>query len=122
MRKNFGRGSGLPSPRRAGGVSLFALQLAKMCGARVISTSSSEARVVLAYQERGARYRLARVATQAARSGDAWTLSGTKSLVPIGDQTFNQTPQLGRRQSQVHVKSIRPLTSRVAPADTKPDG
>jgi len=41
---------------------------------------------VLAYQERAARYRLERVDTNAAKSGDAWTLSGTKSLVPIGDQ------------------------------------
>jgi len=48
--------------------------------------ASGEARVVLAYQERGARYRLERVDTRAARNGDAWTLSGTKSLVPIGDQ------------------------------------
>ena len=42
--------------------------------------------LVLAYQERAARYRLERVDTNAAKSGDAWTLSGTKSLVPIGDQ------------------------------------
>ncbi|HEY8977621.1 MAG TPA: acyl-CoA dehydrogenase family protein [Burkholderiaceae bacterium] len=48
--------------------------------------ASGEARVVLAYQERAARYRLERVDTQAARNGDGWTLSGSKSLVPIGDQ------------------------------------
>jgi len=48
--------------------------------------ASGEARVVLAYQERAARYRLQRVDTQAAQSGDTWTLSGAKSLVPIGDQ------------------------------------
>ncbi len=48
--------------------------------------ASGEARVVLAYQERAARYRLQRVDTKAAKSGDAWTLAGTKSLVPIGDQ------------------------------------
>ena len=48
--------------------------------------AAGEARVVLAYQERAARYRLERVDTNAAKSGDAWTLSGTKSLVPIGDQ------------------------------------
>jgi len=48
--------------------------------------ASGEARVVLAYQERAARYKLQRVATQATRNGDAWTLSGAKSLVPIGDQ------------------------------------
>jgi len=48
--------------------------------------ASGEARVVLAYQERAARYRLQRVDTEAKRAGDAWTLSGAKSLVPIGDQ------------------------------------
>jgi alkylation response protein AidB-like acyl-CoA dehydrogenase len=48
--------------------------------------ASGEARVVLAYQERAARYRLERVDTRAARNGDGWTLSGSKSLVPIGDQ------------------------------------
>lgn len=48
--------------------------------------AAGEARVVLAYQERAARYKLERVDTTATPSGDAWTLTGTKSLVPIGDQ------------------------------------
>ena len=48
--------------------------------------ASGEARVVLAYQERAARYKLNRVDTKATQAGDAWTLSGTKSIVPIGDQ------------------------------------
>ena len=48
--------------------------------------ASGEARVVLAWQERAARYRLERVDTRAAGNGDAWTLSGSKSLVAIGDQ------------------------------------
>ncbi len=48
--------------------------------------ASGEARVVLACQERAARYKLQRVDTKARRKGDAWTLSGAKSLVPIGDQ------------------------------------
>ena len=48
--------------------------------------ASGEARVVLAYQERAARYRLNRVDTKAVAAGDAWTLSGTKSIVTIGDQ------------------------------------
>ena len=48
--------------------------------------ASGEARVVLAYQERAARYRLNRVDTKAKQSGDAWTLGGAKSIVPIGDQ------------------------------------
>ena len=48
--------------------------------------ASGEARVVLATQERAARYKLNRVDTKATPAGDAWTLSGTKSIVPIGDQ------------------------------------
>ena len=48
--------------------------------------ASGEARVVLAYQERAARYKLNRVETKAVAAGEAWTLSGTKSLVTIGDQ------------------------------------
>ena len=48
--------------------------------------ASGEARVVLAYQERAARYRLDRVDTRAAPSAGGWTISGAKSLVPIGDQ------------------------------------
>jgi alkylation response protein AidB-like acyl-CoA dehydrogenase len=48
--------------------------------------ASGAARVVLAYQERAARYRLERVDTKATKAGDAWTLSGAKSIVPIGDQ------------------------------------
>jgi alkylation response protein AidB-like acyl-CoA dehydrogenase len=48
--------------------------------------ASGEARVVLAWQERAARYRLERVDTRAVAKGQSWTLSGTKSLVTIGDQ------------------------------------
>ncbi|MGN6530097.1 MAG: acyl-CoA dehydrogenase family protein [Burkholderiaceae bacterium] len=48
--------------------------------------ASGDRRVVLAYQERAARYRLERVDTRAAQAGGAWTVSGAKSLVPIGDQ------------------------------------
>ena len=44
--------------------------------------AGGEALIVLAYQERGARYRLDQVATRA----EGQTLSGAKSLVPAGDQ------------------------------------
>ncbi len=47
--------------------------------------ASGEALVVLAHQERGARYRLDRCSTNAAQQGAAWVLSGTKSIVPAGD-------------------------------------
>jgi alkylation response protein AidB-like acyl-CoA dehydrogenase len=51
--------------------------------------ASSEAFVVLAYQERSARYRLEQCAAQASKStasGDLYTLNAIKSIVPAGDQ------------------------------------
>ena len=48
--------------------------------------ASGYALVVLAHQERRARYRLAHVETTARAAGTAWSLSGAKSLVPAGDQ------------------------------------
>jgi alkylation response protein AidB-like acyl-CoA dehydrogenase len=48
--------------------------------------AGGEALAVLAYQERNARYRLDVCETQATPSGDAWTVTGAKSIVPAGDQ------------------------------------
>ena len=48
--------------------------------------AAGDALVVLAHQERAARYRLDRCATQATQAGSGWTLNGAKSLVPAGDQ------------------------------------
>ncbi len=48
--------------------------------------ASGEALVVLAHQERGARYRLQHVETTARTSGSGWTVTGNKSLVPAGDE------------------------------------
>jgi len=48
--------------------------------------ASAEALVVLAHQERAARYRLAHVSTRAAKHGDGWALEGAKSVVPAGDE------------------------------------
>jgi alkylation response protein AidB-like acyl-CoA dehydrogenase len=48
--------------------------------------ASGEALVVLAHQERGARYRLDACNTTATQSGSGWSLSGTKSIVSVGDQ------------------------------------
>jgi hypothetical protein len=42
--------------------------------------------VVLAHQERKARYRLDVCETQARRSGQGWAVTGAKSIVPAGDQ------------------------------------
>jgi alkylation response protein AidB-like acyl-CoA dehydrogenase len=48
--------------------------------------AAAEALVVLAHQERGARYFLHHVATEAEARGDGYVLSGAKSVVPAGDE------------------------------------
>jgi alkylation response protein AidB-like acyl-CoA dehydrogenase len=48
--------------------------------------ASGEALVVLAYQERAARYQLEVCDTKAAPSATGWALTGGKSLVAAGDQ------------------------------------
>jgi hypothetical protein len=48
--------------------------------------SAGEALVVLAQQERQARYRLDICASTATAAGDGWTVTGAKHLVPAGDQ------------------------------------
>lgn len=47
--------------------------------------ASGQAMVVLAQQERKARYRLDACETTATQAGDNWLLSGSKHLVPAGD-------------------------------------
>lgn len=46
--------------------------------------ASGEKIVTLAYQERASRYRLEPCASTAARQGDTWALTGTKSVVTAG--------------------------------------
>jgi hypothetical protein len=48
--------------------------------------ASGEALVALAQQERAARYRLNIVGTRAQQGAGGWTVSGAKSIVPVGDQ------------------------------------
>ena len=48
--------------------------------------ASAQALVVLAHQERGARYRLNQVTTTATASAGGWTLTGQKSIVPAADE------------------------------------
>ena len=48
--------------------------------------AGGEAIVVLAHQERGARHHLNRCQAEARETGGQWTVSGTKSVVPVGDQ------------------------------------
>ncbi|OOG58753.1 acyl-CoA dehydrogenase family protein [Polaromonas sp. C04] len=48
--------------------------------------ASGEALVVLAQQERAARYQLDVCAAKAAQAGTGWTVSASKSIVSVGDQ------------------------------------
>ena len=48
--------------------------------------AAGDALVVLAHQERKARYRLDVCETTAMQAGTGWNLSGAKSMVPAGDQ------------------------------------
>ena len=48
--------------------------------------ASGDALVVLAQQERKARWRLDVCETQAAQESNAWTVTGAKSIVPVGDR------------------------------------
>ena len=47
--------------------------------------ASGEALVVLAHTERGTRYRSDTCKASAAQTADGWTLTGAKSVVPVGD-------------------------------------
>jgi len=48
--------------------------------------ADASALVVLAHQERGARYRLNHVTTRATATGNAYTVTGAKTVVPAGDE------------------------------------
>ena len=48
--------------------------------------ADASALVVLAHQERAARYRLNHVTTKAVKAGGGWSISGAKSVVPAGDE------------------------------------
>jgi alkylation response protein AidB-like acyl-CoA dehydrogenase len=52
--------------------------------------ASGEAIVVLAHQERQARYRLDHCETQAAQAGGQWQVTGSKSIVPVGDRGHDE--------------------------------
>ena len=72
-------------------VSLVATHLlnagdAAVAAAWLKGIASGSERVVLAHQERAARYQLAQVATAAENVGGRWQLNGLKSLVPAGAQ------------------------------------
>jgi alkylation response protein AidB-like acyl-CoA dehydrogenase len=69
----------------AGGV-LGAYAPQELKAAWLPKIASGEALAVLAQQERKARYRLDVCETQATQSGSGWTVTGAKSIVPVGDQ------------------------------------
>ena len=48
--------------------------------------ASGEALVVLAHQERGARYKLEKCESKVSSALDSYTLTATKNMVPVGDQ------------------------------------
>jgi alkylation response protein AidB-like acyl-CoA dehydrogenase len=75
--------------------------------------------VVLAYQERKARYRLDVCEAQATPARHGWSLNGDKSVVPVGDQAdaFLVPGQGGRQDRPVPGRAQR---SGVKPAATAP--
>ncbi|HNB46733.1 MAG TPA: acyl-CoA dehydrogenase family protein [Burkholderiaceae bacterium] len=66
--------------------SLLSFAPAELQAAWLPKMASGEALVVLAHQERAARYRLDQVTTRATEANGAWTVTGAKSLVPAGDE------------------------------------
>ncbi len=59
---------------------------AELKGTWLPKIAGGEALVVLAQQERKARYRLNVCEATATQAGSAWTVSGSKNMVPAGDQ------------------------------------
>jgi alkylation response protein AidB-like acyl-CoA dehydrogenase len=80
--------------------------------------ASGESLVVLAYQERAARYDFEKCEATATAAGDAWSLSGTKSIVPAGDQAdafiVPASPKASSRCSWSNAR--RPASRRAATA------
>lgn len=66
--------------------SLLATGPAELQAAWLPRVADATALVVLAHQERGARYRLDQVATRATADGEHWRLDGAKSIVPAADE------------------------------------
>jgi len=65
---------------------LLAAAPAEVQAAWLPKIADASALIVLAHQERAARYRLNHVTTRAAQASGGWTLDGTKSIVPAGDE------------------------------------
>jgi alkylation response protein AidB-like acyl-CoA dehydrogenase len=86
--EELGRGL-VNAPYAAGALvapTILATAPAELQAAWLPKIAAGEALVVLAHQERAARYRLDQVSTRATESAGAWTLDGAKSVVPAGDE------------------------------------
>ncbi|MFY7856153.1 MAG: acyl-CoA dehydrogenase family protein [Rubrivivax sp.] len=66
--------------------SILATGPAELQAAWLPRMATGEALVVLAHQERAARYRTEQVATRAAETPEGWRLDGHKSVVPAADE------------------------------------
>lgn len=88
VNEELGRGL-VNAPWAAGALVAPALLAAAPAGLQaqwLPKIADASALVVLAHQERGARWRLDRVQTQAREDAGAWALSGAKNVVPAGDE------------------------------------
>jgi alkylation response protein AidB-like acyl-CoA dehydrogenase len=86
--EELGRGL-VNAPYAAGALVAPTLLSAAPAGLRkawLPKIASGDALVVLAHQERAARYRLHHVSTRATVSGGGHALTGTKGIVPAGDE------------------------------------
>jgi alkylation response protein AidB-like acyl-CoA dehydrogenase len=64
--------------------SILAHSKAPQAAERLAGIADGSQRIVLAHQERAARYRLKHVTTTASSASGSWKLSGSKSVVPAG--------------------------------------
>ena len=86
--EELGRGL-VNAPYAAGALvapALLSAAAAELQSSWLPRMAGGEALVVLAHQERAARYRLNQVATVANKSGTSWRLSGQKDVVPAADE------------------------------------
>ncbi|HYJ96699.1 MAG TPA: acyl-CoA dehydrogenase family protein, partial [Burkholderiaceae bacterium] len=86
--EELGRGL-VNAPYAAGALvapALLSAAAAELQSSWLQRMAGGEALVVLAHQERAARYRLNQVATAAKKSGTSWRLSGQKDVVPAADE------------------------------------
>lgn len=86
--EELGRGL-VNAPFAAGALvapSVLASAPAELQSAWLPKMADASALVVLAHQERAARYRLQHVTARAQRAGSGYTVTGAKSLVPAGDE------------------------------------